>query len=397
MGRHLVKKWGFGLVHYCAVMVRQMDESELVARHPGARPGFELKIDATPTEALYELGLTDGLPVVAPTPDLVAAMLNAGQWTPDHVLIEVPTRDMQVTAYQAAVNAVMAGALPEYFPVIGAALEAIGEPGFKLHLPTASTGGATIMVIVTGGIADRIGIHSRENLFGPGFRANATIGRTIRLVQMNSLAAIPGQLDKSTQGWPGKFSLCFGENVEHSPWPSLHERLGGEAESAVTVFASESGHNVVNHGTAGPAALLDTFADSMAALGSFSNGRSVVVFAPEHAHKLGDAGWSVERVSQYLYDHACRDLATLKRSGKIEDDAAREPDWHDPRWYPSGDQKIQPGDEQILVHRGHSPDDILVMVGGGTAGGHSAFFPSWSRGRGCPIITRAIMTNDVPE
>ncbi len=373
-----------------------MTASELVARHPGARPGFELGADATAVEALYELGLTDGLPVVAPTPDLVADMLNGGRWAADEVLIEVPTRDMQVTAYQAAVNAVMAGALPEYFPVVGAALEAIGDPSFKLHLPTASTGGATIMVIVTGVIADRIGIHSRENLFGPGFRANATIGRTIRLVQMNSLAAIPGQLDKSTQGWPGKFSLCFGENVEQSPWAPLHERLGCEAESAVTVFACESGHNVVNHGTADPEALLDTFADSMAALGSFSNGRSVVVFAPEHARKLGDAGWNAHQVSQYLYDHARRDLATLKRSGKIEDDTARHADWHDPRWRPSGDQQIQSGDDEILVHRGHSPDDVLVMVGGGNAGGHSAFFPSWSRARGCPIITRTV-THDERE
>lgn len=384
-------------LHYGAYMGSPVDAHELIADHPGARPAIDLGEEATPTEALYELGLTDGLPVVPATPDLVADMLNAGHWAPDQVLIEVPTRDMQVTAYQAAVNAVMAGALPEYFPVIGAALEAIGDPSFKLHLPTASTGGATVMVVVTGTIAERIGVHSRENLFGPGFRANATIGRTIRLVQMNSLAAIPGQLDKSTQGWPGKFSLCFGENTDESPWRSLHERLGIDAESAVTVFACESGHNIVNHGTADPAALLDTFADSMAALGSFSNGRSVIVFAPEHAQKLGDAGWTATQVSQYLYDHARRDLASLKRSGKIEDDAARDADWSDPRWRPSGDQTIQPGDDQIMVHRGHSPEDIVVMVGGGAAGGHSAFFPSWSRARGCPIITRAVITDALTD
>lgn len=368
------------------------DQETLISNHPGARPGVVLEVSTTATEAMYDLGVTDGLPVVAPTPDLVAAMLSAGPWGPADVLIDEATRDVKVTAYLAAVNAVMAGARPEYFPVIGTALLAMGDPGFGLHLPTASTGGATIMAIVTGPIADEIGIHSRENLFGPGFRANATIGRTLRLVQMNCLAAIPGQLDKSTQGWPGKFSLCFGENVDASPWPSLNERLGCDGSSAVTVYASESGHNVVNHGTADPRALLDTFADSMAALGSFSNGRSVVVFAPEHAAKLGDSGWTAEQVQQYLYDQAARDLATLKRTGKIEDDAARGADWTDPRWRPSGDQTILPGDDQIMVHRGHSPEDILVMVGGGSAGGHSAFFPSWSRARSCPFITRTIPT-----
>ena len=192
--------------------------------HPGARPPIELDLDpAAPGglgaihERLFELGLTDGLPVVPPTPDLVAAMLAAGPWEPDEVLIDEPTRDITITAHLASVNAVLAGARPEYFPVIGAALQAAGDPAFRLHMPTASTGGATIMVIATGPIVERLGIQCRENLFGPGFRANATIGRTIRLVQLNGLQAVPGRLDRSTQGWPGKFSLCFGEHTEASP------------------------------------------------------------------------------------------------------------------------------------------------------------------------------------
>lgn len=363
--------------------------------HPGGRPSIELDGAASldeVVEQLYELGFTDGLPVVAPTPDLVEAMLAAGPWAPGSVLITEPTRNIEVTAYLAAVNAVLAGARPEYFPVIGAALSAMGDPAFKLHMPTASTGGATIMVIVTGPVAEAIGIQSRENLFGPGFRANATIGRTVRLVQMNTLMAVPGDLDRSTQGWPGKFSLCFGEDVASSPWAPLHERLGRSPDrSAVTVYAAESGHNICNHGTADPEALLTTFADSMAALGSFSNGRSVVVFAPEHARKLGDAGWSAERVQTFLYEHASRDLATLKRTGKIEDAPDRVNDWGG-RWQPAADQTVHPGDEQIQVRRGHSPDDILLLVGGGQAGGHSMFFPSWSRGRSCPFITV-----DVPD
>ncbi len=360
------------------------------AEHPGGRPPIAL--DGTTSvedlhEELYALGLTDGLPVVPPTPGLVEAMLAAGPWDPDDILIDEPTRDLRVTAHLAAVNAVLAGAKPEYFPVIGAAATAIGHTAFRVHMPTASTGGSTIMVLVTGPLADEIGIQAKENLFGPGFRANATIGRAIRLIQMHGLLAIPGDLDRSTQGWPGKFSLCFGEHTDASPWEPVHERLGQpEDRSAVTVFAAESGHNICNHGTADPEALLRTFADTMGALGSFSSGRSVVVFAPEHAAKLGAAGWSAERVTRFLYDNTGRDLATLKRAGKIEHDPSVEVDWTG-AWRPVADQTIHPGDEDIVVRRGHGPEDILILVGGGTAGGHSMFFPSWSRGRSCPFIT----------
>ncbi|MCP5024754.1 MAG: hypothetical protein GY929_00575 [Actinomycetia bacterium] len=357
--------------------------------HPGARPAFTVPAGA-PVEAFYDEGLTDGLPVVPPTPERVEAMLAGGSWAADEVLLHEPTRGVDVTAHLAAVNAVMAGARPEYFPVVGAVLDAMGDPGFYLHGPTTSTGGATVMIIVSGPVADAIGIQAKENLFGPGFRANATIGRTVRLVQMNCLAAIPGQLDKSTQGWPGKLSLCFGEDVASSPWEPLHVRQGHRPDqSMVTIFAAESGHNVVNHGAADPEPLLVTFADAMAALGSFSPGRSVVVFAPEHARKIGAAGWSAGRVQEFLYTHARRSLATLKRTGKIEDDPALHSDWTG-QWAAAGDPVVQPGDEEVWVHRGWSPDDILVLVGGGAAGGHSAFFPSWSRGRSVRFITREV-------
>ena len=365
--------------------------TNVAEQHPGGRPGFVIPSALPPIEALFDQGLTDGLPVVPPTPELVAAMLAGGVWEPEQVLLYEPTRDVEVTAYLAAVNAVMAGARPEYFPVVGAALEAMSDPAFFLHGPTSSTGGATVMVIVGGAIADDIGIQCRENLFGPGFRANATIGRSIRLVQMNCLSALPGQLDKSTQGWPGKFSLCFAEDAASSPWDPFHVRQGYEAaQSSVTIFASESGHNVVNHGAADVEALLLTFADTMAALGSFSPGRSVVVFAPEHASKIDAAGWSAREVQEYLYDNAKRDLATLKRTGKIEHAPGEDTDWNDPRWQEAGDPAIAPGDSEIWVRRGWSPDDILVLVGGGAAGGHSAFFPSWSRGRGVPVVTREV-------
>ncbi|MYB04054.1 MAG: thioredoxin, partial [Acidimicrobiaceae bacterium] len=163
-------------------------------------------------EACYDAGWTDGLPVVPPTEPLVDAMLAGGVWSAGDVLLQDPWRDLAVTARKAAVNAVMAGCLPEYFPVVGAALQAMSEPAFGLHAVAASTGGAAVLVAVNGPVRDEIGIHCKENLFGPGFRANATIGRTVRLVLRNCLMAIPGTLDKSTQGWAGKYAMCFGED-----------------------------------------------------------------------------------------------------------------------------------------------------------------------------------------
>ena len=327
-------------------------------------------------EACYERGWTDGLPVVPPTAPLVEAMLGAGPWSGDEMLLDEPARGRRVSAYKAAVNAVMAGCLPSYFPVVGATLKAMSEPQYSLHAIAASTGGAGTLVIVNGPIRHRLGVHSGANLFGPGFRANATIGRAVRLVMLNGLDATPGVLDKSTQGWPGKYSACFAEDEETSPWEPLHVSRGYDAgQSTVTIFAAESGHNLLNHASSAPEQLLTTFTDSMAAFGSFSNGRSVVVIAPEHMLHLERAGWSREQVQEFLYENTWRSLADLRRGGKIEDGS-----------------QLADGDETARVHRGQGPDDYLVLVGGGTAGGHSMFFPSWSRSRGASFVTREIPT-----
>ena len=172
--------------------------------HVTARPGFDVEDPWSAIEACYARGWTDGLPVVPPTEALVDAMLAAGPWPADFVLLHEPVRDRAVTAEKAAINAVMAGCRPEYFPVVGAALQAIGDPAFMLHGPATSTGGAGLMLIVNGPIATRLDCNAKANLFGPGVRANATIGRVLRLVLLNCLDCRPGVLDKSTQGWPGK-------------------------------------------------------------------------------------------------------------------------------------------------------------------------------------------------
>lgn len=367
------------------------------------RPGLDVADPWGAIEACYAHGWTDGLPVVPPTETLVDAMLAAGPWAADHVLLYEPVRDRAVTAEKAAINAVMAGCRPEYFPVVGAALQAIGDPAFMLHGPATSTGGSALMVIVNGPVASRLGLNARANLFGPGARANATIGRVLRLVLLNCLECRPGVLDKSTQGWPGKYSLCFAEDEAASPWEPLHVSRGlPPGSSAVTVYAAESGHNVLSHGTSDPERLLTCFADALSSLSSLSSGRSVIVFAPEHAAHLARAGWSRSRTAAWLYDHAWRSLADLKRGGKVEPAFYENPtlvDWlyrnrpggaPDPLPAPSEAERVEPEDEAVRVHRGLGPDDILIAVGGGEAGGHSAFFPSWSRGRSVPFVTKEV-------
>jgi hypothetical protein len=342
-------------------------------------PGLDVDDPWQAVEACFAQDWTDGLPVVPPTAALVEQMLAGGPWRADAVLLHEPVRDRAVTAWHAAINAVMAGCRPEYFPVVGAALAAIGDPDFTLHGPATSTGGAA------------------------GVRANATIGRALRLVLLNALGCRPGVLDQSTQGWAGKYTLCFAEHETASPWEPLHVSRGFRAtQSAVTVFAVESGHNVLVHAASEPETLLVAFADAMAGLASLSPGRSVIVLAPEHAQHLTRAGWSRARTQAWLYEHARRPLADLKRAGKVEAQfllSAEMRQWLYARApggveiAPSGPDahaRVLPGDEANFVHRGLGPDDILICAGGGAAGGHSAFFPSWSRGRSVPFITKEV-------
>ena len=174
----------------------------------------------------YEQGWTDGLPVIPPVLERVHAMLAYEGRPPEAVIATHPATGLQLTVHAAAVNAVMAGCLPEYFPVVVAAFEAMDKPGFNFHGSTASTGGSAPLLIVSGPYADAIGMNADVNLFGPGNRANATIGRATRLILRNVFQMIPGISDKSTQGNPGKYSFCIAERARGNPWPLLCETQG---------------------------------------------------------------------------------------------------------------------------------------------------------------------------
>ena len=325
-------------------------------------------------EYCYEQGWTDGLPVVPPEPTRVEAMLSTEGRGPETIVARHATTGRECTVLAAAVNAVMAGCRPEYFPVVVTALEAMNEHGYHFYASTASTGGAGPLLIVSGPIVEDIGMNAAGNVFGPGNRANATIGRAIRLVIMNVFDVVPGLSDLSTQGHPGKYSFCIAERADRNPWPPLNEELGYPGEvSSVTVFAGAGLCNVENHRGNTPEQVLDCFADAMANLGCLSTGQAVIVMSPEHASVVSSRGWTKEEVRSYLFAHARRPVHDMQRVGKYID--ARR----------GGPEASTTFDAHCVVdefvHRGRDADDILITVAGGDAGAHSAFIPSWSQGR----------------
>jgi hypothetical protein len=305
--------------------------------------------------------------------DRVKAMLAADSRPAETVIAHHPATGLDLSLHAAAVNAVMAGCLPEYFPVLVAAFEAMDKAEFNFHGSTASTGGSAPLLVVSGPYAEEIGMNSDVNLFGPGNRPNATIGRAVRLILRNVFQMLPGISDKSTQGNPGKYSFCIAERARGNPWPLLCTAQGYvEGTSSVTVFAGGGFCNVENHGGNTPEQILGSVADAMANYGCITLGQSVVILAPEHMAIVGAGGWTREKAQAFLFSHAKRSVEGMKGVGKYRD---REYDTQ----HAEGAPKLV---EAGFVHRGLGPDDILITMGGGDAGGHSCFIPSWSRGRG---------------
>ncbi len=335
-------------------------------------------------EYCYEQGWTDGLPVVPPERSLVERFLAAAGRPPEEIVAGHLPTGRSCSVESAAINAVMAGCLPQYFPTVLAALEALGQDAYNFHGASASTGGSAPALVLSGDIADEIGMNAGVNVFGPGARANATIGRAVRLVILNVFQMTPGIADRSTTGWPGKYSCCIAENAAHCPWPPLHESLGFPAEvSTVTAFAASGFYNVENHYTSDPDALLGTFADTMSSLGALTDGQSLVVLSPEHAAICAGAGLSRAAVQQFLFERSIRPAQDLIDAGKWPADRAAD-------GLAQGRAESRSGGGDGDFQRGREPSDVLVVVAGGEAGGHSAFLPSWSRGRNSLYQTRPI-------
>src|SRR5678815_4073626 len=207
----------------------------------------------------------DGLPFVSPTPERVRAMLAGARTKPAESLGVMPPLWRDCPLEKLAVNAVMAGCEPAYFPVVVGAVQCMLDPAFNLYGVQATTHPVAPLVVVSGPYARTIGMHAGSGCFGPGFRPNATIGRAIRLVLMNVGGGWPGRHDMATQGSPAKFSFAIAEAETASPWAPLHVSRGFAAEqSVVTMFGGEAPHNVNDHVGTTAAGILNNVADTAA-------------------------------------------------------------------------------------------------------------------------------------
>jgi len=321
-------------------------------------------------DAFTERNWADGLPIIAPTAERVSAMLDGRDGAKS--LGIMPPLWRQVTLEKLAVNAVMAGCEPRAFPIILAAVEAMLDRAFNLYGVQATTHPVAPLLVVNGAYGRQIGLHGGSGCFGPGFRANATIGRAIRLILLNVGGAWPGRYDMATQGSPAKFSYCIAENEAASPWGPLAEG------DRVTVYGGEPPHNVNDHVSTTASGILTTVCDTAVSLGSnvgwyFSQSQLLVVLGPEHARTIADDGFTRADVQRFVYEHARLPLGRLKLAGM----------WgmHDwPAWMNAV------ADPDALMPQVPSPDDVFVAVAGGS-GKHSAVVPNctFSRAVSRPI------------
>ncbi|HSP99431.1 MAG TPA: FAD-dependent oxidoreductase [Candidatus Dormibacteraeota bacterium] len=318
-------------------------------------------------EQLLAWGWTDGLPIVVPTVERVDWMCAGAVHAPDDALGHLAPRGAPLSLRHLAANAVMAGCLPEYMPVLEAAVAAMQEGMFNLFGMQTTTHPCALLVIVHGELAERIGMNSGAGCFGPGNRANATIGRALRLVMMNVGGALPGETDRATQGSPAKYTWCFAENEAASPWPPYRRLFGlGDGESAVTVAAVEGPHNVNDHGSDSGADILRTIAGTMATVGSntlYRGGDHFVVLGPEHAAVIANSGFSREDAQAFLYEHARVPVDRIPPK-KLEEAAG---------W---GDYAGQLEEWGGRIPLARAPEEIRLLVAGGP-GKHSAWIPTF--------------------
>ncbi len=343
---------------------------------PGTRPRVLEVDDAVDLiEFCYEQGWTDGLPVVPPTQEKVAAAVAATGRRPDDLVCNYVERRRLVSVEHVAVNAVMAGCRPEYTPVVVAILEAMATDVFGIHMCNATTGGTAIAFVVNGPIRTRLGMNSRGNVFGPGNRANSTIGRAIRLVQINALGSVPGAgnedrvnkggrpiLDRATMGQPGKYAgYHIVENEEDFPsLRPLHvERGFAPDQSVVTVFAAGGHVQMSVHHESTPKEIVDTLSHYLVHSGRLNRFFSfLLVIPPESAEIFTRDGWTKADIRQAVFEGTKRSVAWVKRHG----------------WTLSGgltDRRggvVVAGDEDLDAAIAKSPDDILLVVAGGPAG-----------------------------
>ena len=352
-----------------------------------AEAGTETMVEAAEVrraiEHYYDHGLTDGLPVVPATASYVEEFLAQVDRDPDEVLAVMAHLNRECTVKVAAANAALAGCRPEHFPVIVAALDAVrldtearGASRFSSGLWQSTTGTVPIMV-VNGPVRTELGFNCQGNVFGPGFRANATVGRAIRMIALNAFGLVPQVLDQSTQSNPAKYTCCIAENEEESPWEPLSVEAGfDQGESTVALMMMRSAYHIEARSALRGEQVLEDMANSISRTGVlFSETTScLAVVGPEHADLLHRQGFSKEGIRTYLAEHACCTRAELERAGKTG--LSRDMRWlvpaDHPDAIPGASPSFEPGPTGEEVHRVlASPDDVVVVVAGAANAGVS--------------------------
>ncbi len=321
-------------------------------------------------EVWFDKGVTDGLPVVPPSRERVERMLGGAARDRQELVGEVAPNYGRATVEKVAINAVMAGCRPEYLPVVLAAVQAVTDPAFNLHGVSTSTHFSAPLIVVHGPIRSRIGLNCSFGVFGPGYRANATIGRALRLVMINLGGAKPGETSMSTFGHPGRYTYCIGEHEEASPWPPYHAERGLAAtDSAVTAFAGEAPHGISDHASRTARALAGSLGWSMAGLWNAKHfplySHTMLVVGPEHARTFGDEGWSRRDLVRHLFETIRAPYASLQPA----EDSGEGTNLR----FAKG---AEPAPGQ-LIPKFPSPEELHVLVAGGTAGRFSMAIPGW--------------------
>jgi hypothetical protein len=331
-------------------------------------------------EHLHELGCTDGLPVVIPTPPRVERFVLATSLDADLSLGSMGPLGGNVSIELMAACAVMAGCTPDYMPVVLAAVQAVLDPTFDATEMQATTHCTAPLIIVNGPVRQQVGMACGFGALGPGHRANAAIGRALRLTMINAGGVKPGTSDMALLGHPGKFTYCFGEDEEHTPFEPLHAQRGFDRDqSVVTVIGAEAPHSVLaiidGDDPDGANLLLKQLARCLANVGSnnanFRDGQAVVVLNPEHASVLAKAGHNATSIRMAIVEHAKNPLSVLREVNRAI--PARE------------------NDPMVAAFR--SPDDILLVHAGG-GGLYSMVMPSWAAGPHANRAVSVVVTTD---
>lgn len=373
-------------------MTSRLESKNRVLETDGSgRPRVDMDTLRELQEYYADQGWTDGLPVVPVTDSYLAEFLAQTDRPPGDVVFRMNHLDRSCTVRSAAINAAMAGCRPEYFPVVLAAWEALTAEGYAGKGIWQSTTGTAPMLVVNGPIRERLGINSRGNVFGSGFRANATIGRTLRLTAINAFGLRPHQLDQATQGTPAKYTCCIAENEEDSPWAPFPVDHGfAPGENTVTAMLVRSVIHVEARHTEDPEQLGRDLAGTLARTGALVHETisGCLVLGPEHAQLFDRSGWSKADVRRFVYEHAVNDRARLAEVGK--DAISSETRWRLPAGHPAAipDTAAQHGSDVVPVL--NSPEALLVTVAGANNAGVSAVAETFGPRGGPPAIARIL-------